>query len=80
MQIVIAAVGSPRGPGMREAIGEYTRRAERYFRLRVIEVPAARGHDRDRDPALEREGAALLRAIPDELERIALTREGDEMR
>jgi 23S rRNA (pseudouridine1915-N3)-methyltransferase len=76
MEIVIAAVGKPRSPGLREAIRHYERRASHYFRLRSIEVSAASLPDARAAEARTREGEALLRAIPRALALVALSRTG----
>lgn len=77
MEVVVVAVGRPRSPGLAEAIRTYERRAERYFRLRTVEVPAGGSGDEERDRA--REGAAILEVAPDGLDLVALTREGGGM-
>lgn len=79
MEIVIAAVGRPRTPGIREAILAYEERAGRYFRLRIEEVAAADLRDEQRARARRLEGRALLSRVPTELERVALTRAGKGM-
>lgn len=79
MEVVIAAVGRPRSPGIREAIADYEARAARYFRLRIEEVPPARVPDGRAERARAREARALLSRIPEGLDRIALTRSGSGM-
>jgi len=80
MDVVIAAVGKPkRRSPVGEALTDYERRAGRYFRLRVIEVPEASLRDEEAARAREREGAALLRAVPENLQLWALTRSGTPM-
>ena len=74
MELIVAAVGRPRTPGLSDAIAEYESRARRHFRLRVVEVPASGGADPGR--AVREEGRALLEAVPSELELWALTRRG----
>lgn len=76
MEVVIGAVGRPRTPGLKEAIREYERRAARYFRLRVVEVPAADLPDEEAHRARALEGRALLDRIPGELDLFALTHRG----
>lgn len=70
----MAAVGTPRVPGVAEALREYRSRAERYFRLRTVEISPGSGGDPA--SAMREEGEALLARVPDELETFALTREG----
>jgi 23S rRNA (pseudouridine1915-N3)-methyltransferase len=76
MELVIAAVGRPRSPGLGNAIRHYERRAGHYFRLRSVEVSAASLPDARAAEARVRESEALLRAIPSALELVALTRAG----
>jgi 23S rRNA (pseudouridine1915-N3)-methyltransferase len=79
MDVVIAAVGKPKRPGLAQAIAEYEKRVERYFRFRAVEVRAAGLPDDEAERAREREAESLLRVLPDGLERVALTREGEPM-
>lgn len=79
MEIVIAAVGSPGGSGIGDAIRRYEERASRYFRLRILEVPAAALPDAETDRARETEGRRLLERIPGNLDFFALTRRGKTM-
>lgn len=76
MKLLVVSVGSPRDPALAEAILDYERRVSRYFRLETIEVRAAAGHGGDPDAARAREGRAMVRRIPEELEAWALTRSG----
>lgn len=80
MRLVIAAVGSARSGVLAEAIREYEARATRYFRLQVLEVSAASLPDREAARAREEEASSLLGAVPSELELVALTRTGRQMR
>lgn len=73
MKIVLAAVGSPRGSSLEPAIRDFEERAGRYFRLEVVEVPPGRGRP---ERAMRQEGRELLRKIPPDLQRVALTRRG----
>jgi len=73
MRLLLAAVGAPSGT-LAPAVAEYEERARRYFDLEVIEVQGG-----GRGSAAEvrrREGVELLRRIPEEGERFALTRTG----
>lgn len=74
MKLALAAVGSPRTPGVARAIREYEERARRYFRLEVAEIAA--GGAGDPSATRAREGRELLRRVPDGLRVFALTREG----
>jgi 23S rRNA (pseudouridine1915-N3)-methyltransferase len=76
MEILIAAVGKPRSPGLADAIRHYELRASHYFRLRSVEVSAASLPDAREAEARAREAEALLRIIPSALELVALTRAG----
>lgn len=76
MELVIAAVGKPRSPGLGDAIRHYERRASHYFRLHSVEVSAASLPDTRAADARTREGEALLRVIPGDLQLVALTRSG----
>lgn len=60
MRVAIAAVGKPRDAALAEAIGEYERRAARYWPLDVLEVREERS--RSVPPALvrAREGERML--------------------
>lgn len=75
-RIVLAAVGSPRTPGIARAIAEYEGRLSHYFRFEAIEVDAASLPDERAAEATVREGEALARRLPEELELVALTRAG----
>jgi 23S rRNA (pseudouridine1915-N3)-methyltransferase len=79
MDVVVAAVGKPKQPGLVSAIAEYEERAGRYFRFRAIEVSPAGLPDDEADRAREREAESLLRALPAGLEHVALTRQGNPM-
>ncbi len=79
MDVLIAAVGSARGGPIGEAVHEYEERAGRYFRLRSVEVSAAALPDEEAERARAVEAEALRRAVPEALERVALTRRGRPM-
>jgi len=78
MVIHVLAVGRVRQAVLREACDDYLARARRYFRLEVREVPDSSRGGRTGAEALEREGGALLRALPDGVPPVALTRAGRE--
>lgn len=78
MDVVLAAVGRlKRSASLGPSIRDYERRIERYFRFRTIEVRESPLPDER--TAIEREGDALLEAVPTELEIVALTRKGNQM-
>src|ERR687883_308015 len=63
MRIVVAVVGRPKHAGLAAAIGDYERRAARYWPIEVAEVreePARAGGERAR----EREGERLRERVP----------------
>ena len=73
----MASVGRNRATALRRATEEYEDRLRRYIRFEAIVVAPARLPDARAPEAREREAAALERRLPDELELIALTREGE---
>lgn len=75
MKVSVLAVGAPEGTGVAEPIRSYEERADRYFSLEVIELPAAPGR-LPAEEAMEREAEAVLERLPDDAEVFALTREG----
>ncbi len=80
MTITIVVVGRA-GPALRVAIEEYESRAERYWKLRVIEVPsgtAGKGKG-DVGRALKREEESILKKLPEWAEVVVLTRAGASM-
>jgi 23S rRNA (pseudouridine1915-N3)-methyltransferase len=76
MRLVVLSVGSPRDSSIAAVIGEYERRAARYFRFESVAVPMATGHGGDPDRARGEEGKALLRRLPSGLETWGLSRSG----
>lgn len=64
MQIVIAAVGRPRGEGLSEAIHEYESRAARYWPLRIVEVRAESARGTPEAVVREKEAGRLLSTVP----------------
>ena len=73
----MASVGRNRASPLRRATEEYEDRLRRYIRFDTVVVGPARLPDARAAEAQEREGAALERRLPDDLELIALTREGE---
>ena len=79
MKTLIVAVGRVRGD-LRGAVEEYEKRAGRYWKLEVVEVGAGGpGRDAPADVVKRTEGERILARIPDTLEVVALTREGNGM-
>jgi 23S rRNA (pseudouridine1915-N3)-methyltransferase len=79
MKIVVVVVGRVRGH-LAEAVTEYEKRASRYWRFEVVEVPSGtRGGDTGSEAVREAEAVRLLAAVPVTLELVALTREGRGM-
>lgn len=76
-RILVASVGRNRATALRRATEEYEDRLRRYIRFEAVVVDPARLPDARATEAREREAAALERRLPDELELIALTREGE---
>ncbi|MYC88779.1 MAG: 23S rRNA (pseudouridine(1915)-N(3))-methyltransferase RlmH [Gemmatimonadales bacterium] len=76
-RILVASVGRNRASPLRRATEEYEDRLRRYIRFDTVVVGPARLPDARAAEAQEREGAALERRLPDDLELIALTREGE---
>ncbi len=76
LRVLVLSVGSPRHPGLAEAIRDYESRAGRYFALESIEVQPKRSGGRDRTRVKQDEAEALLRRLPADLESFALTRSG----
>lgn len=73
----MASVGRSRATALQRATEEYEERLRRYIRFEVVLVDPAGLPDARATEAREREAAALERRLPDELELIALTREGE---
>lgn len=77
MRVLLVAVGRPRDPALAAAIAEYEARAARYFKFDAIEVRDA-PPVRDEARAREEESAALLGAVPEGFEIVALDPGGAE--
>ena len=79
MRVLVVAVGKVKGP-LAAVVGEYERRAARYWKLTVEEVAAgARRGPRDPQTVMTAEAERLLARVPGDLEMIALTRGGKEI-
>ena len=73
----VIAVGRVRNAPLREACEDYLRRASRYFKLQIVEVPDATRGGRPVTDAIRVEGDALLSKIPKGSVVVALSREGE---
>lgn len=76
IRIVVLSVGRAGSGPVRLATQEYETRLRRYVRFETVEVDPAGLPDERAGKAMEREAVALERRIPEDLDRIALTREG----
>lgn len=76
MEIVLAAVGRP-SREIAPVIGDYEKRAERYWKLRTVEVRPERATQNRPVTEVRQEEGARLRAAAEGLELVALTRAGD---
>lgn len=63
MRLVVAVVGKPRNAALAAAIGDYEKRAARYWPLDVHEVKEERAGGLDPEQVREREGSRLLERI-----------------
>ncbi len=75
MKIAIVAVGNPRGP-IAEAIAEYERRVNRYFRFEAIVVKESRNVGQPVADLLAEEGSRILARVPAQNHLVALHRLG----
>jgi len=79
VKVMVVAVGRVRGE-LADAVDEYETRAARYWKLDVVEVAAgAKGRDADAEAVKRAEAERLLVRIPETLDVVALTREGNGM-
>jgi 23S rRNA (pseudouridine1915-N3)-methyltransferase len=76
VRLVTLAVGTPRHPGLADAIRDFEDRAARYFAFETIEVPSGSGRGRGPDRVRDDEADALIRRLPGDLTTCALTRGG----
>ena len=78
MKLTVIAVGMP-GALLAEAIGEYERRAVRYWPLEFIEVRQERGSRGNDDAVRAAESQRALERVPSGHRIFALTRTGDPL-
>ena len=78
MKVLVVVVGRVRGP-LADAVQEYARRAERYWKLDVIEVAAGAGRTSDPESVRQAESERIVPRIPDGFDVVALTRAGKPM-
>lgn len=64
MRFVLAVVGKARDASLASAIGEYERRAARYWPLHVVEVREEPARGTNQAQVRERETARLVEALP----------------
>lgn len=77
MKLVLACVGRPRA--LAAAIGEYERRAARYWPLEVVEVKEESARARTPEVVRAREGERLLARIGPATDVVACQATGEEM-
>lgn len=76
MKVQILAVGKVKSP-LASAVAEYERRAARYWKISVQELPSGtKGTAGDSDSVMKVEGQRILARIPEDFEVVALTRSG----
>lgn len=80
MRVVVLSVGRVKGP-VAAAVADYESRAARYWKLDLIEVSqgAPGGAGASAEQVRAAEGERILGRLPDDLEIVALTREGRGM-
>jgi 23S rRNA (pseudouridine1915-N3)-methyltransferase len=77
VKVMIVSVGTPKMPGLAEAIQDYEARAGHYFRFETLDVRSeriTRGSDEGR--IVQKESDALLEAVPAGMEIIAIDQRG----
>jgi len=80
LRLLVLTVGSPRQPGVAEAIREYESRVEHYFTYESIEVQPKKSGRKEPSRAMADEAELILRRLPEEFETFALTRTGKALR
>lgn len=76
MRVTLVAVGKLRDPDLRSAIAGYMRKLDHYVKLTVVETPDAR-RAREAPAVRAEEAGPILRALEDQAECVALSREGE---
>ncbi len=81
--VTIVAVGSLKEKYLREACAEYEKRLSAYCSLRIIEIPEARlsqsPSKAEIEKGLEKEAAAIIKAVPSAAFKTALCIEGRQL-
>ena len=78
MKIQVVVVGKVRG-SLQEAVDEYERRASRYWKLEVVEVPGGAGRGAPPAEVMAAEAERIRARLGRGLELVAMTREGKGM-
>ena len=78
MRVIVVAVGKMRGE-LADAVRVYERRAGRYWKLEVIEVPQASARTAAPAQVKDAEAQRILARIPTHVDVVALTRDGEGM-
>ena len=76
LRLLVLSVGSPRQPGVAEAIREYESRLGGYFAYESIEVQPKKAGRKPPPSAMAEEAELIFRRLPEEFETFALTRTG----
>ena len=71
LRLLVLSVGSPRHPGVAQAIREYESRLDSYFAYESIEVQPKKSGRKEPPRAMAEEAELILRRLPDELESFA---------
>jgi 23S rRNA (pseudouridine1915-N3)-methyltransferase len=79
MRLIVAVVGKPRNPALREAIRDYETRAARYWPLDVHEVREERASGIPVDKVKEREGVRLSEKVPEQAQTVACEIDGKSL-
>jgi len=75
VRVIVVAVGKMRGE-LADAVRVYERRAGRYWKLEVIEVPQASARTAAPAQVKDAEAQRILARIPTHVDVVALTRDG----
>ena len=76
LRLLVLSVGTPRLPGVKEAVRDYESRIENYFAYESIEVQVKKSGHREPSRAMADEAKLILRRLPEDFETFALTRTG----